>query len=113
MRIIPIFCAAALLGSSTAAWSQKAYCDKKVCKAWNGPGWYVLYGDYFSKKMLKSGPFQDQVRCKAEAAQLAKRNPEMVSTRIGGSNVHEVVGEFFCLIIDSGEKAAEEYMNPI
>ena len=112
MRIIGILCAAAVLGSSTTAWSQKAYCDKKVCKAWAGPGWYVLYGGYFSKKMLKGGPFQDQESCKVEAAQLTKKNPEMVSTPIAGSNAHEVVGEFFCLIIDSGEKAAEEYMNP-
>lgn len=113
MRIIPIVCAVALLGSSTAAWSQKAYCDKKTCKAWTGPGCYVLYGDYFSKKMLKSGPFQDQASCKVEASKLAKKNSEMVSTPIADGNVQEVGSEFFCLIIDSGAKAAEEYMNPI
>lgn len=110
---IPIFCAATLLTLSTAAWSQKSYCDKKVCKAWTGSGWYVVYGSYLSKKQLKGGPFQDQESCKVEAAQLAKKNPEMVSAPIGGSNANEVIGEFYCLIIDSGEKAAEEYMNPI
>lgn len=111
MRIVRILCAIALLGSSTAAWSQKSYCDKKVCKAWAGPGWYVLYGGYFSKKMIKAGPFQDQETCKVEAANLTKKNPDMVSRPIAG-NVQEVVGEFFCLIINSGEKAAEEYMSP-
>jgi hypothetical protein len=37
----------------------------------------------------------------------------MVSIPIPGSNVAEVVGEFFCLLIESGEKAANDYMTPI
>jgi len=47
-----------------------------------------------------------------EAAQLARKNPEMVSNRTPGSNVEEVVGEFFCLLVQSGEKAAQDYMIP-
>ena len=113
MRIARILCAIALLASSTAAWPQPAYCDKALCKAWTGPGWYVLYGDYFSKKMLKAGPFPDQASCKVKAAQLAKKNPDMASSPIAGSNLEEVAGEFFCLLLESGEKAAEDYMKPI
>jgi hypothetical protein len=62
--------------------------------------------------MLKAGPFPDQASCMVEAAQLARKNPEMVSNRTPGSNVEEVVGEFFCLLVQSGEKAAQDYMIP-
>jgi len=102
---------AALILWSTAAWPQPAYCDKAQCKAWTGPGWYVLYGGYFGKKMLKAGPFADQESCKVESARLTKKNPEMVSSQIGGSNVAEVVGEFFCSLIESSE-AAKDHMIP-
>ena len=96
---------AALILWSTAATAQPAYCDKAQCKAWSGPGWYVVYGGYLSNKMLKSGPLADQDTCKAEAARLTKKNPDMVSSQTGM--------EFFCLLVESGEKAAKDYMTPI
>ena len=94
---------AALILWSTAASAQPSYCDKAQCKAWNGAGWYVLYGGYFGNKMLKAGPFADQDICKAEAARLTKKNPEMVSMETGS--------EFFCLIVPTDE-AARDYMIP-
>ena len=104
MSISPAVVAALILWS-TAAWAQPAYCDKAQCKSWSGPGWYVVYGGFFSNKMLKAGPLADQDSCKAEAAQLTKKNPDMVSSQTGT--------EFFCLLVESGEKAAKDYMTPI
>lgn len=112
MQIVRVFCAIALLASATAAWPQKSYCDKAFCKSWTGPGWYVVYGGYIGNQMLTAGPLPDQAGCKVEAARLAKKNPEMVRSPIAGSNVEEVVGEFFCLLLESGEKAAKDYMTP-
>ena len=106
MRIIPIASAAALLVSPTAAWSQPSYCDKAQCKAWTGPGWYVIYGGYFGPRMLKAGPFPDQASCKAEAARLTDKSPKPEG------EVVEVGPEYFCLIVGSGE-AAKEYMIPV
>ena len=112
MRLLRILCATALLASSTGAWAQPAYCDKTLCKAWTGPGWYVVYGGYFSKQMLKAGPLADQECCKAEAAKLARKSSATGPNPTPEGRVEVVEAEYFCLLLESGEKAARDYMIP-